>query len=345
MLPRAATDFSRAQQRVSKVARLQIARQWRRMGDNFDADWRRISPAVLAILSAAQQSAARESMPYVAAMAARDGLQEPPMGTLVPAALAGVASDGRPLDTLAYGAVVAAGQAFNETGNVAQALRTGGAWLNMMAWTQVADAARVATSVGATVRPEWDGYIRVLNPPSCSRCAVLAGRWEKWDVGYERHPRCDCYSIPARNMEAAQAEGLLMHPKDYFDTLSREEQDRIFTKKGAEAIRDGADPAQVVNARRGMRTTKLYGHKAVITTEGTTKAGLAFKALQRGRGGTSTIRTAEELATRITKNGPELRRIHRTRARSPRLMPETIYEVAKDREDAVRLLRAHGFIL
>lgn len=346
MLPRAATNFSRTQQRVSKVARLQLARQWRRgMRENWDTDWRRISTAILATLSAAQQSVARESMPYVAALAARDGLQEAPMGTLVPTALAGIASDGRPLETLAYGAVVAAGQAYNAGSNVRQALSVGGAWLDMMAWTQIADAARVATSVGTVVRPEWDGYVRVLNPPSCSRCAVLAGKMATWDVGYERHPGCDCYSIPVKSMEAARSEGLLMHPKDYFDTLSKAEQDRIFTKKGAEAIRDGADPAQVVNARRGMRPAQLYGHDVLLTTEGTTKSGLAFKALHRGGGGTTTIRQAEELATRLTRNGPELRRIHRTRARSPRLMPESIYAIAKDREDAVRLLRAHGFIL
>lgn len=38
--------------------------------------------------------------------------------------------------------------------------------------------------------------------------------------------------------------------------MSAAEQDRIFTKAGAEAIRLGADMAQVVNARSGMYTAE-----------------------------------------------------------------------------------------
>jgi hypothetical protein len=34
------------------------------------------------------------------------------------------------------------------------------------------------------------------------------------------------------------------------------EQDRVFGKGGAQAIRDGADMAKVVNARRGMVTAE-----------------------------------------------------------------------------------------
>lgn len=309
---------------------------------------RRGSAVVAAVVTAYQLAAAREATQAVPQMLAEQGVKAPPAGMVALASLAGIASDGRPLDTL-----------FAQASNAYA--------LGLMVSTQVRDAARVAAGVETAIRPALEGYVRVLNPPSCSRCAVLAGKIATWDVGYERHPGCDCYSIPIKSMEAARSEGLLMHPKDYFDTLPTAaeldakyphmtvqqrrhagiySQEDIFTKAGAEAIRDGADPGQVVNARRGMKPAQLYGHDVLLTTEGTTKSGLAFKALQRGRGGTETLRQAEELATRLTRKGPELRRIHRTRARSPRLMPETIYQLANgDRKEAIRLLKAHGFVL
>jgi hypothetical protein len=94
-------------------------------------------------------------------------------------------------------------------------------------------------------------------------------------------------------------------PKLYFESLSGPEQDRIFTKVGAQAIRDGADIFQVVNARRtkaGMYTAGGLKY----TTESTTKRG---------------------------------------RKRGPRLMPESIYKIAgSDRAEAIRLLRFHGYL-
>src|SRR5690606_23965723 len=33
-------------------------------------------------------------------------------------------------------------------------------------------------------------YVRMLTPPSCSRCTVLAGRWYRKNAGFARHPGC-----------------------------------------------------------------------------------------------------------------------------------------------------------
>ncbi|MEU1240053.1 hypothetical protein ABZ388_06810 [Micromonospora parva] len=55
--------------------------------------------------------------------------------------------------------------------------------------------------------------------------------------------------IPARE---DTADDLRTDPRRYFDSLSAAEQDRLFTPAGAEAIREGADIGQVVNARRGV---------------------------------------------------------------------------------------------
>src|SRR5690348_18342012 len=46
----------------------------------------------------------------------------------------------------------------------------------------------------------------LLNPPSCQRCAILAGRWYRWSQGFLRHPRCDCVNLPAERQAWAEAE-------------------------------------------------------------------------------------------------------------------------------------------
>lgn len=63
---------------------------------------------------------------------------------------------------------------------------------------------------------------------------------------------CDCRHIPCPE---AVADDLTTDPRAYFDSLSGPEQERIFTRSGAKAIRDGADMGRVVNARRGMSSS------------------------------------------------------------------------------------------
>jgi hypothetical protein len=53
----------------------------------------------------------------------------------------------------------------------------------------------------------------------------------------------------------------------------------LFTKAGAEAIRHGADMAQVVNARQGITTATAFGQQVRATTVGTTSRGLAGQRL------------------------------------------------------------------
>jgi hypothetical protein len=211
----------------------------------------------------------------------------------------------------------------------------------------VNDAARVATGLGITGRPGVGGYVRMLNPPSCSRCAVQAGKWFRHNQGFDRHPRCDCIHVPANEDMAGD---LRTDPDAYFRSLSEAEQDRVFTKAGAQAIRDGADIGQVVNARRGatgfapagarltpaeaqalrggrtraqLEATELYGRQVYTTSEGATV---------RGVYGSSAGRAAKQRGQRYRVS------------RQPRLMPESIYEIAEDREDAIRLLRRYGYL-
>lgn len=184
-------------------------------------------------------------------------------------------------------------------------------WIQQVAASIMIDTARAAESTAIASHPEVEGYVRMLNPPSCSRCIVLAGKFYRWNEGFDRHPpTCDCRHIPASE---AIAGDLRINPDAYFHSLSRTEQDRIFTKAGAQAVRDGADLTQVVNARRGMQRAQIGGRDVLISLEGTTKRGRASRA-----------RTGRNL--------------------SARLMPETIYDVGIDRDDVIRLLILNGFL-
>lgn len=373
-IPRSSAEYYRGQQRilVRLLAALRLA--WRRMDPK--AAWSEqyvddgIGAQLLMLVGAAQVAAAREADAYIAAVVAELGLLDSPStGLVVPGGFAGVAGDGRPVESLLGLSVARAGQSFNtrrreavdatlperpdEMSDVAWdslarerrtsaqvaaevdlaqaaegALADAEKWLQGVAASVVIDAARAAESAAVAATPEIGGYVRMLNPPSCSRCVVLAGKFYRWNAGFDRHPpTCDCRHIPASE---AIAGDMTIDPRAYFESLSVAEQNRVFTKAGAAAIRDGADISQVVNARRGMRKAQVYGHDVVITSEGTTRRGVAYRSLNRRLGADSDTRAAGE-------------RYARTRA--VRLMPESIYEVADgDRDEAIRLLKLHGFI-
>ena len=350
-LPDATIQRYRQQQRVSALALAEARRLWRRMGREFDASWRQIAPQLVVLLTGMQQVSARQALAAVQPTLDELGLRAPAVGRVNVAPLAGVASDGRPLDELLYEPVIKAKAAVGAGATVDQALATGGSWLEMAVLTQVADAGRVAESLGIVARPRIGGYARMLNPPSCSRCAVLAGAWYKWNAGFQRHPRCDCVHIPANEDMLGD---LRTDPRDYFNSLDEAEQARVFTKAGAQAIRDGADIGQVVNARTGaagltpagkrltaeearalrggrdrghLATRNVYGQQVYTTTEGTTRRGIAGQRLQHEAG---TYKVSGE---------------RYSRARTPRLMPESIYQIAESREDAIRLLRRYGYII
>lgn len=304
----------RRQQELARKASRLITRLWSRI-DSHDPlnSWRDLAAAdALRTLALAQAAGAAGADTYVTAALARQDITGPAAGTVSADSLSGIASDGRPLGTLLEQ------PAFEASGFLAHGLpadvasAVGQRHLTRIVATQVADAARVATGV-ATVASRAHGYIRMLSPPSCSRCVILAGKFYSSNAGFQRHPLCDCVHIPA----AENLRSTVTSPRDFFDSLDAGEQDRVFTRSGAQAIRDGADPAQVVNARRGGLTTA---------------AGLPFGRRQ--------LRPSPVFGRQLFTT-PE----GRLPRGAPRLMPESIYQIAKDREDALRLLKRFGYIL
>jgi len=184
---------------------------------------------------------------------------------IIPVAFSGRASDGRDLESLLAGAVAKVREAQRKGLSDARARQQGRDFLELVVNTQIADAARAAESVAIAVadgekngRKVAVGWVRMLTPPSCGRCAILAGKFYRWNSGFQRHPNCDCRHIP---VTVAGANELLTNPQVYFDSLTTAEQDYYFGKANAQAIRDGADISQVVNASKTGLSTADDGRR------------------------------------------------------------------------------------
>ncbi|WP_263165410.1 hypothetical protein [Streptomyces sp. SCSIO ZS0520] len=317
------------------VARVQAL--WRRIdGGRISGSWSEVAPLLVAAVTEAQVQAAALADPYVAAVAEAEGAGGASVGRVVPAAFGGIASDGRPLVSLLYRPVIewktrmAAGQSVDDAarGALASALR--------ITATQVADAGRGATGTAMAGRRTIQGYVRVVQPPACARCIILAGREYGWNKGFQRHPKCDCIHLPTTLIARNQNRGFV-DPDAYFRGLGRAEQERVFGVAGARAIRDGADMAQVVNVRRGMQTMTAYGRRVQATREGTTRRG-EFYRRERAR-------TEERTGIRFARDRTEVGRgLPQFRLRTPRLMPEEIYRLAASRDEAIRMLRRFGYL-
>jgi hypothetical protein len=260
-----ARDHYRARRRLTSVVSDMVRSLWREVAPgDLDASWARLLPQLVLGVSGAQLIAARMADAYISAVLAEQDADPDPVGEIVPAAFAATASDGRPLETLLVNPVTVVKAGIGGGASIDQSMAAGLANLDMLARTQVADAGRAADQVALVARPRVTGYVRMLVGASCSRCVVLAGRRYGWNAGFLRHPSCDCVHVPAVE---DRADDVRTDPRGYFNQLDAAEQDKAFTKAGAQAIRDGADIAQVVNARRGMQTATAYGREVLATTE------------------------------------------------------------------------------
>ncbi|MFD5916182.1 hypothetical protein ACFVYP_07020 [Kitasatospora sp. NPDC058201] len=324
-----AAAYYRQQQLTARRTAEAVQAIWRTVDPGaLDESWLATGQLLVRAVTAGQAQAVAPADAYVEAVIAADGAVSEAGGRVAADAFVGRAADGRSLTSLLYEPFIetrwrlAAGQTAPE------ALQGGLASLVRKAATEVPDAGREATGVSLAGNRRTRGYVRVLNSPSCARCAVLAGREYAFNQGFARHPRCDCVHMPITRRTAFR--GRTVNVSDYFNSLSRAEQDRIFTVHGAQAIRDGADINAVVNARRGMYTAEAYGQKLRSTYDATTARGAFFRSeWLRARERGLIPRSLDRRQFRLTTH---------------RLLPEEIYKRADSRDELISMLRRYGYL-
>lgn len=332
-LPEAASRYSASQRSEIRAALASVTRLWRRVGPDFDGSYARVEPSLLRVLFAAQERVAEGALAYVpAVLLEASGKVPDPLYESEPSRFVGVAGDGLPVASLAYGAVVHAKQAVAAGYEPAVALASGGKFLTMASGTLLSDTGRAAEKVSGGAR-KVKTWTRMLNPPSCGRCVILAGVKSYQQEAFDRHPGCDCRNVPSAEDTGDDSR---TDPKAYLDELSAAEQDRVLgSKANGQAFRDGADMNQLINAYRkagAVRPAQIHGQAIKYTREGTTRRGYAYWQMSQA----GYIKDQG-----MFKDGSKTR----PKLKSPRLMPETIYKIAKDQADAKRLLKLYGWVV
>lgn len=265
---RSATEHYRRQQQIGTTTAKRIQRIAAAGDDEFGTWWARIRQPVKQVVQQGRAAAAGSSIGYVPAVLNETAQTAAPVAKVDLGGVLRTAPDGRDLGSLLDRTPIEARIAASRGATAQQSLQAATSWLIATVLTVVADTSRDVVGVDIAQRPTLGGYVRMLNPPSCSRCVILAGKWFRWNQGFQRHPRCDCRHIPAPESIAGD---LTTDPYSYFDSLSTEQQNREFGQSNARAIRDGGDIFRVVNVQqRGLGTARgarLYGTPTRMTPD------------------------------------------------------------------------------
>ena len=328
-LPEAALSYSAFQRAEIRAALAATSRLWRRMGSDFDASYAKFEASLLAVLFTAQERVADGALAYIPEVLGADAPE--PLYASAGERFVGVAGDGMPVASMAYGAVIHAKQAVAAGLEPSVALARAGQHLNLSAGTLLSDTGRAAEKVsGGAHRVKL--WTRMLNPPSCGRCVILAGKTSRHSEAFNRHPGCDCRNVPSTEDTGDDAR---TDPHAYISGLSEAEQDKVLgSKANGQAFRDGADMNQLINAYRkagAVRPAQINGQAIKYTREGTTRRGHAYWQISQ--------------AGYVKEQGVFRDGSKYFRVKAPRLMPETIYSIAKDSADAKRLLKLYGWVV
>lgn len=278
--------------------------------------WHQSNADFLMLFAALQARAASDAMDASTLMLAEQGDYITPDGIANPNAYsAGYAPSGIDLDSYFDIPATHTLTAIKNGMDTYDAMQAGRRTLRQMAMQALEDTSVSAMGVSITQRAGV-GYVRVESPDCCPSCAILAGKYYRHNQGFLRHPKCHGRNIPCKGKDKAAKQGWITNPMDRFNAMGEEEQDRIFGHADAQAIRDGADIYQVVNAHRGMRPVGR-GRISMTTSEGTSRYGWSRMIRQYQYG----------------------QQQHR------RLTPEGIYSFNLPREQTIELLKREGYIL
>jgi hypothetical protein len=345
-----ALAYHRDTSTLNRQAVALILRLWRQVDvGNISASWGQLLADAVPILIAAQTVAAELVDPYLTQVLddAGTSARRVDVGGLI----------GPGAQELLYEPAIKAKAAIGNGLGPNLALQAAGKLLSTYVQTTAADTGRLAVAAGMAARSHVSGYYRMLRPPSCSRCAILAGKHFKWNRGFQRHPRCDCVHIPVQETD----DSLLFDPRKAIEAGQVTGLSQANTKA---IVEHGADPAQVVNAEAGMYDAGQFKY----TTTGTTRRAVAgarilAKDIDRAFGIDVAKQTYTNVAfdrqkvahyaemlrrgktyTRLTRSGRWQQYAYRY-TRTSRPTPSQIIDSAGSRAEATRLLTNYGYIL
>jgi hypothetical protein len=141
-----AADHARSRRRLAEKLRLEAKEAWAQVDPaRISETWAMQIPRLLLLLTGGQHAAAVSADRYVTEVLVEQGLSPATEGRVDAAALAGVASDGRPLESLLAQPGITAKVALASGYSIDYAMAAGGALTELIAHTQVADAGVRAT--------------------------------------------------------------------------------------------------------------------------------------------------------------------------------------------------------
>lgn len=264
---------------LRKVAKLQAIgvgasrRAWAKVSpDQISESWAPEAARLNALLSELQYQVALTASAYSAAALAEQDTYEAPQRFVQARAFAGWVPDistgtyAIPTDELMLTPPIKAKEYIAAGMGVVEALQRAGAGLDLLMISGLADTGRQAASVDIMARPNV-GYIRQLVGTSCPRCVILAGRWYRWNAGFDRHPHCFPAGVVASGPRIEGAtrrwyEGELV----VFRTASGEElpitgNHPVLTDKGWV-------PAHLLNVGDNvLRSTLAHGGRSILVPD------------------------------------------------------------------------------
>lgn len=332
-MPRTAVLQGRHLRSVSNRTVLRIVQAWRRnSGDDLNQAYADAYAPMLDALDSAQQDIAdymADTTPDVMQSLGSHNLKSSEF-TFNTSKLVGLAGNGQNTFDNLWGSVLMGKHAISQGYQTRTALAVVERDFALRSRTILADTARFSAMMTAKSHSFTAQYVRMLTPPSCGRCVTLAGM-PSGRRPFERHPHCDCIAAWSDDEKALATH--YANPEDYLNSLSDEELAKTLgSKANARAWKDGADVNQLVNAYRrkgNVRSAQMYGTKIKYTIEGTTKRGWAYSRMKQAGYVKEHVRYGSKY----------------WRADRPRLMPETIYQLAgSDHAQAMRLLGDYGWL-
>lgn len=181
----------RRQQRITRktVNRIQVL--WRLLdASDLSGSWDAgIGRRMVEAVTAGQLASAQLADSYVDAVVDAEEADPVRAGRVRPSAFAGAAADGRSLESLMYLSVIGTKERIGRGLGTPDALMAGLRHALTLSSSEVTQAGRGAVGASMAGKRTIQGYVRVVQPPACSRCIILAGKEFGWNAGFQRHPR------------------------------------------------------------------------------------------------------------------------------------------------------------